>query len=97
MRSSVRLGGAGAGAAAGASGGGGDFDIKLRMGVDAEERRERRTFKVWNGRLIQDAHMAAGGTLESFFEEHGFCLVHAPTQVTDFLDADQCVQRRGGV
>ena len=62
-----------------------------------EERRERRTFKVWNGRRIQDAHMAAGGTLESFFEEHGFCLVHAPTQVTDFLDADQCVQRRGGV
>ena len=61
------------------------------------EARERRAFKVWNGRLIQDAHVAAGGTLESFFEEHGFVMVHAPTRVTDFMDASQCTQRAGGV
>ena len=61
------------------------------------ERRERRTHKVYNGRLIQDAHMAAGGTLESFFDEHGFVLVDAPTAVTDFMDVDQCSIRRGGV
>ena len=61
------------------------------------ERRERRTHNVYNGRLIQDAHMAAGGTLESFFDEHGFVLVDAPTAVTDFMDVDQCSIRRGGV
>ena len=41
--------------------------------------------------------MAAGGTLESFFDEHGFVLVDAPTAVTDFMDVDQCSIRRSGV
>ena len=60
-----------------------------------EEARPRRNFRVYNARLIQDAHMEAGGTLESFFAEHGYALVHAPTKVTDFMDANQTMP--GGV
>ena len=57
--------------------------------VAPEGARPRRTFKVWNARLLQDEHIAKGGTLESFFEIHGYALVHAPTAVTDFTDAQQ--------
>ena len=60
-----------------------------------EAERPRRKFKVWNGRLLQDEHMAVGGTLSSFFDLHGFALVQAPTAVTDFADAKQTM--RGGV
>lgn len=54
-----------------------------------EAFRPRRPFRVHNARLMQDVHLAAGGTLASFFEEHGFVLISHPTQVTDWSDGRQ--------
>ena len=56
---------------------------------DYEARRPRREFRVHNARPMQEAHLAGGGTLASFFEKHGFVLVTYPTAVTDWSDGEQ--------
>ena len=56
---------------------------------DYEARRPRREFRVHNARPMQEAHLAGGGTLASFFEIHGFVLVTYPTAVTDWSDGEQ--------
>ena len=59
---------------------------------DFESMRPRRAFRIHNARPMQHAHLAAGGTLASFFEEHGFVLVNYPTSVTDWSSRDQIKQ-----
>ena len=56
---------------------------------DYEARRPRREFRVHNARPMQEAHLAGGGSLASFFEQHGFVLVTYPTAVTDWSDGEQ--------
>ena len=51
-----------------------------------ESQRPPREFPVYNARLIQEAHT---GTLEEFFEHHGFVLLQHETAVTDWGDARQ--------
>ena len=51
-----------------------------------ESQRPPRDFAVYNARLIQEAHT---GTLEEFFEHHGFVLLQHETAVTDWGDARQ--------
>ena len=51
-----------------------------------ESQRPPREFPVYNARLIQEAHT---GTLEEFFEHHGFVLLQHETAVTDWGDAKQ--------
>ena len=51
-----------------------------------ESQRPPREFAVYNARLTQEAHT---GTLEEFFEHHGFVLLQHETAVTDWGDARQ--------
>lgn len=64
--------------------------LKLQEGREYHEsQRPPREFPIYNARLLQEAHT---GTLEEFFDEHGFVLLQHATKVTDWGSSEQFEQ-----